>query len=115
MMARLIDALPAHARVIFLGDRDQLASVEAGAVLGDICRYAQPGIYRCARRSSAASHRLFARTVCRQAADAMAAALRDSLCLLRKSYRFGSDSGIGQLAAAVNAGGGRSAGPRGGV
>jgi ATP-dependent exoDNAse (exonuclease V) alpha subunit len=31
MMSRLIDALPPHARVIFLGDRDQLASVEAGA------------------------------------------------------------------------------------
>jgi ATP-dependent exoDNAse (exonuclease V) alpha subunit len=39
MMARLISALPLHARVIFLGDRDQLASVEAGALLGDICHY----------------------------------------------------------------------------
>ncbi|MBU5568207.1 exodeoxyribonuclease V subunit alpha, partial [Escherichia sp. S69_ASV_4] len=26
------------------------------------------------------------------------------LCLLQKSYRFGSDSGIGQLAAAINRG-----------
>ncbi len=43
MMSRLIDALPPHARVIFLGDRDQLASVEAGAVLGDICTYASLG------------------------------------------------------------------------
>ena len=43
MMSRLIDALPPHARVIFLGDRDQLASVEAGAVLGDICHYASVG------------------------------------------------------------------------
>lgn len=34
MMSRLIDALPPHGRMIFLGDRDQLASVEAGAVLG---------------------------------------------------------------------------------
>ena len=33
-----------------------------------------------------------------------AGALRDSLCLLRTSYRFGSDSGIGQLASAVNRG-----------
>ena len=30
--------------------------------------------------------------------------MRDSLCLLQKSYRFGSDSGIGQLAAAINRG-----------
>lgn len=43
MMASLISALPATARVIFLGDRDQLASVEAGAVLGDICRCAEYG------------------------------------------------------------------------
>ncbi|XNM86422.1 AAA family ATPase [Escherichia coli] len=45
MMSRRIDALPDHAPAIF-GDRDQLASVEAGAVLGDICAYAQRGLYR---------------------------------------------------------------------
>lgn len=38
MMASLLDALPSHARLILLGDKDQLASVEAGAVLGDLCR-----------------------------------------------------------------------------
>ncbi|MBZ4317366.1 AAA family ATPase, partial [Mycobacterium tuberculosis] len=43
MMSRLIDALPAHGRVICLGDRDQLASGEAGAVLGDICAWASSG------------------------------------------------------------------------
>ena len=37
MMANLLDALPATARLILLGDKDQLASVEAGAVLGDLC------------------------------------------------------------------------------
>ncbi|MFI5308552.1 MAG: AAA family ATPase, partial [Polyangiales bacterium] len=35
LMARLLDAVPSKARVILLGDRNQLASVEAGAVLGD--------------------------------------------------------------------------------
>ena len=38
LMATLLDALPATARLILLGDKDQLASVEAGAVLGDLCR-----------------------------------------------------------------------------
>ena len=37
LMSKLSDAIPLHARLILLGDRDQLASVEAGAVLGDIC------------------------------------------------------------------------------
>uniref|UniRef100_UPI00117F56CF AAA family ATPase n=1 Tax=Pelomonas sp. KK5 TaxID=1855730 RepID=UPI00117F56CF len=37
MMAALLEALPPGARLVFLGDKDQLASVEAGAVLGDLC------------------------------------------------------------------------------
>ncbi|MGL5699255.1 MAG: exodeoxyribonuclease V subunit alpha [Kluyvera sp.] len=100
MMARLIDALPPHGRVIFLGDRDQLASVEAGAVLGDICSWVNAGY--TAERAAQLSQ-LAGATVPAGEGHA-ASALRDSLCLLRTSYRFGSDSGIGQLAAAVNRG-----------
>ena len=37
LMASLLEALGNDARVILLGDRNQLASVEAGAVLADIC------------------------------------------------------------------------------
>jgi exodeoxyribonuclease V alpha subunit len=99
MMSRLIDALPPHARVIFLGDRDQLASVEAGRCWGisapmpawDIPRNAQELARLTGCSLTSENHSL-------------AGALRDSLCLLQKSYRFGSDSGIGQLAAAVNRG-----------
>ena len=100
MMARLIDALPPHGRVIFLGDRDQLASVEAGAVLGDICSWVSAGY------TEARAHELsrLVGTPVPAGEGSAASALRDSLCLLRTSYRFGSDSGIGQLASAVNRG-----------
>jgi exodeoxyribonuclease V alpha subunit len=37
MMARLLQAVPASARLILLGDKDQLASVEAGAVMSQLC------------------------------------------------------------------------------
>lgn len=37
LMAHLLDALPASARLVMLGDRDQLAAVEAGAVFADLC------------------------------------------------------------------------------
>lgn len=37
LMAHLVDALPAHARLVMLGDPDQLAAVEAGAVFADLC------------------------------------------------------------------------------
>lgn len=100
MMARLIDALPEHGRVIFLGDRDQLASVEAGAVLGDICAWVNAGYTagRAAQLTKLTGYALPA------GEGEIAGALRDSLCLLQKSYRFGSHSGIGHLARAVNNG-----------
>lgn len=37
LMCRLFDAIPPSAQVILIGDRDQLASVEAGGVLSDLC------------------------------------------------------------------------------
>ncbi|MEY0604263.1 AAA family ATPase, partial [Providencia huaxiensis] len=43
MMGKLLESLPENAKLIFLGDKDQLASVEAGAVLGDICQFADNG------------------------------------------------------------------------
>lgn len=79
LMAQLFAALPEHARVILLGDRDQLASVEAGAVLGDICAVAEHG---------AAGKSDLARCIVQ----------------LRHSYRYGAESGIGQLARAVQIG-----------
>ncbi|MBD2781966.1 exodeoxyribonuclease V subunit alpha [Xenorhabdus sp. 42] len=104
MMARLIDALPSRAKVIFLGDKDQLASVEAGAVLGDICRFAEQG-YSVRR-----AEQLGRLTGCELTSYALPdvgeniSTVRDCLCLLRKSYRFNASSGIGQLASAVNRG-----------
>ena len=49
MMYKLVDALPDHARLILLGDKDQLASVEAGAVLGDICSFNSESGYSTAQ------------------------------------------------------------------
>ncbi|MGN8163504.1 exodeoxyribonuclease V subunit alpha [Pantoea sp. 22096] len=100
MMAKLIAALPAHARVVFLGDRDQLASVEAGAVLGDICRCTESGY------SQARAEQLALLTGCtlQGSDDRQAPVVRDSICLLQKSYRFDASSGIGQLAKAINRG-----------
>ncbi len=46
MMAAILDALPPTARLILLGDKDQLASVEAGAVLGELCADADGGHYQ---------------------------------------------------------------------
>jgi exodeoxyribonuclease V alpha subunit len=97
LMARLLDALPSGARLVLLGDRDQLASVDAGAVLGDICT--RPG----GGYSAAAAARLQAAT-----GDAAPATgpggVGDAIALLEHSYRFAGGSGIGRLASAVRTG-----------
>ncbi|ASN86787.1 exodeoxyribonuclease V subunit alpha [Pectobacterium versatile] len=100
MMANVIAALPPHARIIFLGDRDQLASVEAGAVLGDICRFAEAGYSRARAQQL---QRLTGCTLDDSSPEGQST-VSDSICLLRRSYRFDPHSGIGQLALAVNGG-----------
>lgn len=101
LMARLLDALPARARLILLGDKDQLASVEAGSVLGDLCnRGAIPGPSPNHRKRLAALG-----VPLREGHHANPTGpLADALVVLNHSYRFGSDSGIGHLAQAVNHG-----------
>ena len=42
LMSRLLEAVRPEARLILVGDPDQLASVEAGAVLGDLVRPTTP-------------------------------------------------------------------------
>ncbi|RMC94370.1 exodeoxyribonuclease V subunit alpha [Aquitalea palustris] len=97
LMARLVEALPAQARLILLGDRDQLASVDAGAVLGDLCGQVA---YLPATRDWLAQ----AGAGPLPADEGRAGALADSVVLLTHSHRFRADSGIGELARLVNLG-----------
>ncbi|MFL8989543.1 exodeoxyribonuclease V subunit alpha [Pseudomonas sp. QLc11A] len=103
MMANLLDALPAHARLVLLGDKDQLASVEAGAVLGDLCRDAEAGWYSPQTRQwleAVSGESLQAGGL--QEDTQGAHPLAQQVVMLRHSRRFGEGSGIGQLARWVN-------------
>ncbi len=102
LMARLAAALKRDCRLILLGDRDQLASVEAGAVLGDICGGGRQVQY--SKDFGAFVARVTDEQIPGVPAGDSPVPLADSLVVLRKNYRFKSDSGIGALAAAVNAG-----------
>lgn len=101
MMSAVLAALPSAARLILLGDKDQLSSVEAGAVLGDLCRRADDGHYSVA---TAQWLRVTTGDDIRPLVRGDAQPLDQQLAMLRHSHRFGDDSGIGQLARAVNAG-----------
>jgi len=101
LMYKLFDALPSHAKVILLGDKDQLASVEAGAILGDICSFQSYGY------STNQSHligKLTGYNEKKLKGGHHVPLISDGLCMLQKSYRFNSRSGIGRLSKAVNLG-----------
>lgn len=104
MMAALLAALPPTARLVLLGDKDQLASVEAGAVLGDLCRDAEAGRYsaQTARYALAATGQALPPAFLEPEGGSAAPALAQHTVMLRTSRRFGGP--IGQLARAVNAG-----------
>ena len=100
LTARLLDALRPETTLILLGDKDQLASVEAGAVLGDLCQGADEGNYT--RETVSWIRDVSGDDI--SAWQANGTALQQHIVMLRKSHRFDADSGIGALAEAVRLG-----------
>jgi exodeoxyribonuclease V alpha subunit len=99
LLYRLAVAIRPQARLILQGDKDQLASVEAGAILGDIY---EPS-------AAADISQQFAAEVSELTGQALTGTrtergLWDSVVSLDESYRYGAESGIGRLARAINAG-----------
>ncbi|MFO7685170.1 MAG: exodeoxyribonuclease V subunit alpha [Desulfobacterales bacterium] len=108
LLSKLVASLDDRARLVLVGDKDQLASVEAGAVLGDLCDRGRP-------------HR-FSQSFCRIARQATGISLgpcggeaagqgglRDGIVTLVRNYRFDEQSRIGELSRAVNRGDGAMA------
>ena len=71
LMAKLLNAISDTTQVFLLGDKDQLASVEAGSVFGDICRTKESVI------------------------------LKKNIEFKNQSYRFDSEKGIGKFSKEV--------------
>ena len=95
LMARLIEAVRPDARLILVGDPDQLASVEAGAVLADLVAGLTA---RAAASPDGGRHRGSARAACRLSVGGW----RHGVVLLGRTWRFGG--AIAELATAVRGG-----------
>jgi exodeoxyribonuclease V alpha subunit len=95
LMARLLEALRPQARLILVGDPDQLASVEAGAVLGDLVSRppVTDGLPQVLRA-------LLGEDV--PTSDAEVAPLRNGVVRLTRTYRYGAE--LGRLADAIRRG-----------
>jgi exodeoxyribonuclease V alpha subunit len=103
LMAKLFDALKNDARIILIGDRDQLASVETGFVMADICDRKNVHAF-----STSFCQRF--KEVTHQNMDVSNNTLKDRpglhdcMVVLKKSYRFADTGGIGECSRAVNHG-----------
>src|SRR5690606_33019541 len=103
----VLTALPRHAQLILLGDKDQLSSVDAGSILGDLCAEAQTTPYAPATRDWIESVTGYA--IADSNPDpASWTPLAQQTVMLRASHRFNDQSGIRQLASACNAGDARA-------
>lgn len=102
LMANIIQALPTTASLILLGDKDQLASVEAGSVMGELCRRAEAGHYLPQTLQVITS--LSGECIDSSLADEQGLPLDQAIVMLRHSHRFSDTSGIGQLARAIHQG-----------
>ncbi|MFT3820620.1 MAG: exodeoxyribonuclease V subunit alpha [Rubrivivax sp.] len=101
LAARLLDAVPPQARIVLLGDQDQLAAVEAGAVFAELS--ADPSLSEPCRAALAEACGVPVPAL-RPPPPRRAGALQDGTVWLQRNYRFAAGSAIGRLAAQVNAG-----------
>jgi exodeoxyribonuclease V alpha subunit len=95
LMARLLRALKPEARLLLIGDADQLPSVAAGSILADLAPKPHPGY------TLETTERLKQLTGIELPPSEQGC---NYLTLLQHSRRFDGDGGIGQLAVQVIAG-----------
>ncbi|MGD1975856.1 MAG: exodeoxyribonuclease V subunit alpha [Desulfobacterales bacterium] len=103
LMSKLVAAVTPDGRLLLVGDKDQLASVEAGSVLGDICD--RQIIHGFSKRFLKKIEKLTRTKV----ADSTPLSedqpgLQDCITVLQKSYRFSAHGGIGGLSRTINLG-----------
>ena len=105
LLAKLMQAVPPSARLILLGDRHQLASVQPGSVLGDVCRTETLSSFSsgfCQLIKELTAYSIEAATHTHR--EPAPPSLQDSFVELVQSYRFTPDSNIARLSKAVKNG-----------
>ena len=104
LLAKLIRSLPDDAKLILVGDKDQLASVEAGSVFADIC---DAGVMNAFSKDFYRSiDRISGEKNTRSDTKTTENRIENCMIQLLTNYRFGDESGIGKVSSAVNSGNG---------
>lgn len=104
LFEKLLNATKPNTRLIFLGDKDQLASVEAGNVMSELASLSSSNANSQPKYSPQHIHYLNETMgyTAEFLSNPSMPAICDSLCELTESRRFGENSGIGKLAKEIN-------------
>ncbi|MDP4192860.1 MAG: exodeoxyribonuclease V subunit alpha [Bacteroidota bacterium] len=102
LMSKLLEALPENTKLIILGDKDQLSSVEAGKFLGDVCTSALESSYSLDFYNVIKDITGFPPEG--EPSLDKRPSLRECFIHLKESHRFGPNSGIGILSNLINSG-----------
>jgi exodeoxyribonuclease V alpha subunit len=103
MFAKLLDAMKPDSRIILLGDKDQLASVEAGSLLGDLCLSVQTINQFSKERADWINNFIndTSRKITPSFIGTNSNLLANNIVELGYSHRFNIQGGIGKLSNAV--------------
>ena len=104
LMCKLFEATAAGTRLVLLGDRNQLASVEAGSVLADLTAVVAQRGMRLRPAWARKLAEIDAQPGLEAVVDAAAPALADHIVHFDRGRRFREESGIGQAALAITQG-----------
>ncbi len=103
LMSKLVEATPMDARIILIGDKDQLASVDAGSVLGDICNRNE--IHRFSKKHCSIIKELTGEKIeISNCGSFPKNRIQDAIVELKQSFRFPKGSAIGRFSQAVKNG-----------
>ena len=101
LATQLLEAVPASARIVLLGDQHQLAAVESGAVFAELAL--DPSLSEACRAALEAACALPPGRL-RPPAPRSQGVLPDSVIWFERNYRFAADAPIGRLAAQIRNG-----------
>lgn len=93
LMSKLAQAVPKEARMILVGDKDQLASIEAGSVLGDMCDRDRTHEFSPIFGKKIETF-MGEKSVISKEPFNQSPGLQDCIVILEKNYRFPPSSGI---------------------
>lgn len=97
IMARLIESLPKHTVVIFLGDKNQLPSIESGFIFNNLCYFSK---FPYTKKRIKQIKKITGYKI-KQKKIKHNIKIQDNICMLTKNYRFHHKSEIGILSSAI--------------